>query len=341
VATRLKPRWLEGCDPLPILDTASISIARERIRTLGASLRLDGTIVEAVAVIATELAQNQLRHASAGDFVARAIERDGVAGMEIIAADRGPGIYDPTRALSEAPAVDGSLAAGLSGVCRLADEVDFEIRYDEGTCVWARKFAKSPRRKSEAALVGMPRRGEDVSGDDGSFLRSNGRLVALLADGLGHGPEAREASERAVAAARPLVDEGLPTMFQACDRALGNTRGAAVAIATLELATGSLEHVGVGDVETRALRALGPFSFGCAPGVVGDVAQQRAHRRLNVEGLRLERDEAVVLFTDGLPSTWSHEVAPELRREHPVAIAHHVLQRFGRDYDDATVLVFR
>src|SRR5690348_18021281 len=46
---------------------------------------------------ASELGQNQIRHARFGSLGVRDIERGGIRGIEIVAADRGEGIDDVAR----------------------------------------------------------------------------------------------------------------------------------------------------------------------------------------------------------------------------------------------------
>ncbi|HEX7603296.1 MAG TPA: hypothetical protein VF316_16875, partial [Polyangiaceae bacterium] len=65
-----------------------------------------------------------------------------------------------------------------------------------------------------------------------------------------------------------------------------------------------------------------------------------------VRHVRLDRTpiwprEALVLYTDGLSARASLEGELDLLREHPIIVAHAMLERFGRDDDDALVLVAR
>src|SRR2546425_12308622 len=95
-------RWLRShTSTIPIYDEASVSSARERVREIGQQLNLGKEIIESVALIASELTHNQLSHATQGYFAVNAVERDSVKGLEVIAADIGPGIESPRRALQE------------------------------------------------------------------------------------------------------------------------------------------------------------------------------------------------------------------------------------------------
>ena len=129
-----------------------------------------------------------------GEMAIRRIERGGVPGIEVLAQDRGKGIVDPTVALAggDARAEPGAgLGIGLGGVYRLADEVDFDVRQGEGTFIAARKFSE-PVRRQEVAVLARPRPGEEEGGDEALFAWQGDDLFLAVADGLGHGPAARE-----------------------------------------------------------------------------------------------------------------------------------------------------
>ena len=89
-------RWLESCgEALPIYDVASVSSARQRVREVGAAVNAGDALTESVALIASELTHNQLAHSRQGYFCVKAIERRGVRGLEVLAADMGPGLQKP------------------------------------------------------------------------------------------------------------------------------------------------------------------------------------------------------------------------------------------------------
>jgi anti-sigma regulatory factor (Ser/Thr protein kinase) len=245
VETALIDRWLGAPDVL-VVDEAAVAVARERVRAVGAGAGLSHELVETTALIASELLMNQLRHAAGGRFAVRVLERDdGVAaGLEVIAADRGPGLSDPAAALAgrktragagaesgAAAAAGGSLGAGVAAVFRLADEVDVDVRVGEGTCFRARTLVTSPRQRAEVAIYGTACPGERVAGDDAAFVRTpGGVLLIAVADGLGHGPEARRAAAQAVAAACAVED--ISEMLREADRTLARARCATPAPAT-------------------------------------------------------------------------------------------------------------
>jgi anti-sigma regulatory factor (Ser/Thr protein kinase) len=331
-------RWMAGLDPLPILDEASVSVARERVRALGAKVGLSPDDVGRLAIVMSELAMNQLVHGRRGVVAERAIERDGVPGVEIIAADEGPGIADPERALSDEPRPRGSLGAGLSSVLRLSDEVDFDVRVGQGTCIAARKLARRGARRREVAIFGRPADGERVSGDDAGFVRlADGALMVGLADGLGHGHDALDASSKAIDVLLARADQRPADLLEECDRALAGTRGAVMAAVHLDDALGELVHASAGNVEARA---FGPRTSRGFAGWAFVLGARRAPRpKLREERAPIHAGEALVLFSDGLSTRARIDDEPGLLQRHPILVAARLMKDFARGNDDATVMV--
>lgn len=333
----LLSRWLEGLDATLTLDEGSVSEARERVRAVGRAQGLPETEVERMAIVVSELARNQLAHAHGGAVAVLPVTRGGVRGVEVIAADRGAGIADPTAALSGQGNAVGSMGAGLASVVRQADEVDFDVRWGEGTCVRARKYVTPPPYRSEVGLLCRAYPGELISGDHALWIWSEEALVVGVVDGLGHGPEAREAADRAIELMRERPLLAPEQILDRCDAGLKGTRGAAMGIVRLERWSGALSHGCVGNIATRVCRPGQVDAMACSPGVLG---MPRQHARTLRSGSWLRPGELLVMHTDGLSSRTTIDDAA-LLRHHPLVVAHELMRRFAKNHDDALVLVAR
>lgn len=330
-------------EPLSIRDEASVAVARQWVRQEGSRWGLPQSVVEAGAIIMSELAHNQLCHARRGLVQVRPISRDQVPGLEVVAADAGTGIADPTAALAGVRRSSGSLGIGLAGVQRLADEVDFDVRQGEGTCVWARKFAAPVRPRPEIAVLGRPCGGERCSGDQGIFLFAEGRLILCLVDGLGHGEQARHAADLAVAAVRSQAAAanvpGTIQMLQGCRDTLRGTRGAVLALIQIS-ESGDAECVCIGNINIHLYSGGQTRLLPCQPGVVG-LSRPRQPSRQQVSRMRLAAGDILVLSTDGVAGRPLLEAMPTAHRGQALVLAHQILQQHGRTQDDALVLVAR
>jgi anti-sigma regulatory factor (Ser/Thr protein kinase) len=342
----LSDAWLEDAEATPLLDAASVAVVREQVRERGAALGLPATVTGSLVNIASELGHNQLAHGRRGRIALRALARGGVPGLELIAADEGPGIRAPGEALraqpriptSSDPALPTSLGVGLAAVLEHADEVDFDVRIGEGTCVWARKFAAEVPRRRQIGIYGRAYPGESISGDDAAFVRDDELLLVGLADGLGHGPLARSAASRAVGTLREQSAASLEQILMTAHRALHQTRGAVLASARLHEPSGQLESASVGNA---AVRLCGPQlhrRFSGRSFVLGSPG----HVRTPVtEREQIGPRDVLILFSDGISSRADLERDLDLLREHPIVIAHQFVERFGRDNDDVLVLAAR
>ena len=156
----------------------------------------------------------------------------------------------------------------------------------------------------------------------------------MVADGLGHGPGAAHA---AAAISNTFDDERslAPAQFlgAAHQRAKG-TRGAAVAMAQLDLSTRRVEHAGIGNISGILVDGeivKGMFSHNGTAGVL--VRKMQAFEYIwPVGGL-------LVMHSDGLQSRWSLASYPGLQARHPAVIAAVLARDFSRGRDDLTVLV--
>jgi anti-sigma regulatory factor (Ser/Thr protein kinase) len=343
---RLIEFWLRNCDDrIAVVDEASVSELRRKVRAVGEEIGLDGAAVESMAIVGSELAQNQLRHGMGGRVVCRSFNRGARRGLEILAADRGKGIVNPARYLEENPFTDappGSLQQGLASVLRLSDEVSFDLRENEGSFIRAVKFAAEPRRFGfELALLGIPHPEERISGDSGFFLETPSGFIAALSDGVGHGFEARQASDKAMALIRSRPDEDLRTLITLCDEELQGSRGASLFLLRYDEAEGSLQAVGAGDISCQFYpgKRTARF-FSSTPRTPGLPLNGRPWHLL-LESERVEAGGVLLAYTDGLKSDIAFDQKGRLWRKHPVLIAQHILDDYSRGTDDATILAVR
>jgi negative regulator of sigma-B (phosphoserine phosphatase) len=183
-----------------------------------------------------------------------------------------------------------------------------------------------------------PLRGESVSGDH-YLIRPipNGVLIAVI-DGLGHGSPAALIAQTAVAVLGEYAAEAIPLLLQRCHERLLGTRGAAISLATLNGQDNSLTWLGVGNVEGALLRSGAKTNQSWERMLVrgGVVGYQLP--LLQPSTLPLKPDDILVVATDGIRSEFTEDLVVA---EPPQHIANHILSHYGKEVDDALVLVVR
>jgi serine/threonine-protein kinase RsbT len=94
-----------------------------------------------ISTAAAELSTNILRYAGKGELFLRIVGDTDRVGIEILAVDKGPGIYDVKKALEDSyTTTKGSLGLGLPSVRRIMDDFEIESSPVEGTRITARKW---------------------------------------------------------------------------------------------------------------------------------------------------------------------------------------------------------
>lgn len=333
--------WLAGCERLEIRDDASVSQARELVRARAATVGLETVAAERLVCATSELAHNQLAHAKGGTIGVRAVARGDVAGLEVVAADRGPGIADPAAAYRGGK-LTGSLGVGLAAAHRQVDELDADVRLAQGTCIRVRTFVAAVPR-CEVAVFGRPHPEEAVSGDDAVVARDAHGCTFAIVDGLGHGPLAREPAHAAMLEVLRVPDRDPLRLLGDCHAALQGSRGAVMAAARIEAAPGPdgrrLTYASIGNIAARVIGLdLHGRPLPSMPGVLGTASFPR---RLTPSVLTLAPREVFVACSDGIATRFDLAGAPEMIREPALVLAAYIVQTFARASDDALVVVVR
>ena len=101
--------------------------------------------VAMIATVASELGRNILKYGGGrGHLLVSWIdEGNGRSGVEIVAADDGPGFEDTEAALKDHYSTGGTLGLGLPGAARIMDSLEIQSATGTGAKVIARKWVKS------------------------------------------------------------------------------------------------------------------------------------------------------------------------------------------------------
>lgn len=136
-----------GSSEIAIKTEGDIVAARRSIRDAAAALGFGQTDVARIVTASSELARNVFRYAGEGTMRWKGLEQPGRVGIEVVFADRGPGIPDIPRAMSEGYSTGGGMGMGLPGAKRLMDEMEIQSAAGEGTTVTLRKWRKDDTGK--------------------------------------------------------------------------------------------------------------------------------------------------------------------------------------------------
>ena len=191
-------------------------------------------------------------------------------------------------------------------------------------------------KKREISCATRPMTGQFECGDRCGWWNSAERLVMAVADGLGHGPQAADAAQAAIACIENRVERSFDEIFADCDARLRDTRGVALAVAVVEFATDRLMMAAVGNIRAVLLNAHRERHLGSARGIVGG-----GYARLVPEIHTLEPGNVLALYSDGLDEFFALRQTIEEGALSPGGSASSVLDLWARGNDDAAVLIYR
>ncbi|HEX6912237.1 MAG TPA: SpoIIE family protein phosphatase [Longimicrobium sp.] len=331
---------MSGGFALSVTDPSGAGEARRRVAALAAALGFGETDAGRAALAATEAATNLAKHARGGGVViVRPCGRGPARGVELLAVDRGPGMRSVGDALRDGFSTAGSPGTGLGALQRMSDEFDLFSTAGQGTVLLSRVWGSDPGPadvEMSIGVVSVAKPGEAVCGDGWSSAHLGSRCLLVCADGLGHGPEAAMASAAATRAFAAHAGEGPAPLLQRMHGALRPTRGAAVAVAEVDLGARVVRYAGVGNIAATLWAPGETRSLVSHNGIVG-----HEMRKVQVFEYPLPPQGLLVMHSDGVSTRWQLEKYPGLALRDPAVIAAVLYRDFCRGRDDATVVVAR
>jgi anti-sigma regulatory factor (Ser/Thr protein kinase) len=326
---------------LSIVESSQIGEARRLAQALAAHLGFNEIDRGKVGIVATEIASNLVRHVSNGVLLIQTVHCSDQVGIEFLALDKGPGMGNISECLRDGFSTSGTAGKGLGAIFRLSSQFDIHSTRELGTALlaqlWATPDFSSPATTLlELGAVCLPKMGEVVSGDAWTRQDCGDRILLLVTDGLGHGPLAAEASSEAVQILHAQLQHSPQEIITAMHAGLRKTRGAAVAVAELNLSQQQLSFAGVGNIAGAILSPTGTTRLVSHNGTVGHEV-----RKIQEFTHPWQPNSLLILHSDGLSSQWNLSHYPGLITKHPSLIAGILYRDFKRDRDDVTVVVVR
>jgi anti-sigma regulatory factor (Ser/Thr protein kinase) len=324
---------------LAVEDLSHVGEARRMTASLCRDLGFGETRTGQAALIVTELATNLVKHTAGagGELVLRPIEEAGAVGIDILSLDRGPGIASIAESLRDGRSTTGSAGTGLGAVRRLSSVFDIWSSPGRGAAVFSRLWMALPPAAPPALTVGAvctPVRGEKECGDAWAMKVGPDSMLFLLADGLGHGPDAAAAADRAVYIFERQASHGPAELVHLIHAGLRGTRGAAVVVAEVSPGTNLVRYAGVGNITGLILSGRTSRSLVSHNGTAGIEA-----RKVEQYAYPWPEDGLLVLHSDGVATHSLLVDHPGLALKHPALIAGVLFRDHQRPRDDSAVVV--
>lgn len=322
----------------PVEDASRVGEARRHAAQLAAGLAFSEVDAGRLALVVTELGTNLHRHARKGRLLVAA--RPHARDVEVVAIDEGPGIVNLHLSMQDGQSSGRTPGTGLGAIRRLADDFDIHSSVPDGTVSVARvRGSEAPQGPAASVRIGavcLPAPGEAVCGDAWTAGRLGARFSLMVADGLGHGPEAAKASLAASAAFARHPSAAPREQVQQTHQALQTTRGAAICALAIDGEASRLSYSGAGNVVGRVLSGVFDKSIITQHGTAG-----LQIRRPEETAMELPAHALVIVHSDGIDTRWRADRILPVMQKDPTLAAAILLRDHTRHRDDATVVVLR
>lgn len=321
---------------------SDVAAARRTSQDCAAALDFSTQGAAKVALVVTELATNLVKHGGGGTIVIGSDDEEPTV-LDIVSIDKGRGIASLPAAMRDGYSTAGSAGTGLGAIFRQSESFDVYTHPGHGTAIYCCVIddERTPREafpSRDAALriagICVPKKGESVSGDAWASTRAHQSVMIAVADGLGHGESAAIASTRAIGVFLERERETLDQLIQDMHEPLRPTRGAAVSVARIHLASRKVEFAGVGNVSGAIVEETATRRLVSHGGTVG-----AEMRRIQVFSYPWTANSILIMHSDGLSASWSLDTYPGLSQHSPAVIAAVLYRDFCRGRDDATIVV--
>jgi phosphoserine phosphatase RsbX len=203
-------------------------------------------------------------------------------------------------------------------------------------------MAQLKTRFLEYASASFTHPGEKDCGDDYVVIDEPARTQVAVIDGLGHGPAAAAATQRAITELRRQRNKKpLSDLVRHSDTALRHTRGVAMTIAEFRSEAPNMTWLGVGNVMACLARMTPIGRVRCQllmlrSGIVG-----RHPTHLNPSTSQVNRGDLIVFATDGINPAFIEDLKLVENGTHVANLARTLLSKHLKGTDDALMVVVR
>jgi len=320
-------------------DRSYFSLIKKEIHRIATDTGMNPARISELDLIVAEMTSNLFKYSDDGELLMGVFPNGDSPYIELISIDNGPGMINPARMMQDGVSTTNTLGHGLGSMKRLSDTFELYSQIGWGTIALSRVYSVPEKAKVKNDLVMRPiiiqKPGEKVSGDGFTYKKTDRYLKMMLADGLGHGPEANKAVNEAAAAFKIFPDYSPTETIRFLHNAMKKTRGAVINILGYDFTTKTWASAGVGNI---ALRMLGPVNFKnhmSYNGIVG----HNIPGTMNDQEYSAEEFNQAMLCSDGIKTRIDMARYPQMYKYDLTVLAAAIYKDHARRNDDMSVVI--
>lgn len=320
-------------------DRSYFSLIKKEIHRLANEAGMNTERIHELDIIVAEMTSNLFKYSDDGEILMGIFHNNGSPYIELISIDNGPGIANPSRMVQDGISTTNTLGHGLGSMKRLSDTFEIYSQMGWGTIVLSRVYNTPPKSKIKdpviirSIVVSKP--GETLSGDGFVYKKTDTYIKMMLADGLGHGPEANKAVNEAASAFKVFPDYDPIETLRFIHTTIKKTRGAVINIMGYEPDKKMWTTAGVGNI---AARMIGPSTLRnhmSYNGIVG----HNIPNTMNDQQYPADQYNQVMLCSDGIKTRIDLAKYPQMYKYDQTILAAAIYKDHARRNDDMSVIL--
>ncbi|GAC1301989.1 MAG: serine/threonine protein kinase [Mucilaginibacter sp.] len=320
-------------------DRSYFSLLKKEIHRKAQEAGIIPTRVNEIDLIVAEMTSNLFKYGNDGEILVGAFENAGEPYLELISIDNGPGISNPARMMQDGVSTTNTMGMGLGSIKRLSDTFELYSQVDWGTIVLSRVYNDPKHAKRTTEVITRPlivsKPGETCSGDGFVHKRTDKYIKLMLADGLGHGPEANKAVNEAAIAFKVFPDYSPTETLRFIHSSIKKTRGAVINIVCYDFGSKMWTSAGIGNIASRLLSPVNFRNHMSYNGIVG----HNIPNTMSDQQYTAEMFNQVILCSDGIKTRWDMSKYPQINKHDLSVTAAAIYKDHARKNDDMSVVV--
>jgi anti-sigma regulatory factor (Ser/Thr protein kinase) len=323
----------------PADDRSYFSLIKKEIHRLATEGGIAPARINKLDLIVAEMTSNLFKYSNDGEILLGVFHNGGSPYVELISIDNGPGMMNPAKMMQDGISTSNTLGHGLGSMKRMSDTFELYSQIGWGTIVLSRVYSDPEKTKAVNQVIMRPivvyKPGEKTSGDGFTYKKTDKYLKMMLADGLGHGPEANKAVNEAAAAFKVFPDYSPTETLRFIHTAIKKTRGAVINIVGYDHSRRVWTSARVGNI---AVRMSGPVNFKnhmSYNGIVG----HNIPNTMNDQDYPVEEFNQVMLCSDGIKTRIDMARYPMMYKYDTTILAAAIYKDHARRNDDMSVII--
>jgi anti-sigma regulatory factor (Ser/Thr protein kinase) len=323
-------------------DRSYYAIIKKEAHALALAAGFEAKRIAELDIVVAELTSNLNKYADHGEILLGHIREANNEYIEVICIDEGPGMAEPKKMARDGFSSTNTLGHGLGSIKRFSDRFDMYSQRGWGTIVLSRIYKKSPAKTRvkgniEVRQLVVCKPGETVSGD-GFFCRADDKGAKLmLADGLGHGPDANLAMNEAVNAFKACAFDQPVEILRFMHSFIRKTRGVVATVMIMDFEQNTFNIAGIGNIATKMIGGVNSRNHLSYNGIVGHTIPNTMNEQL----MTFNDYQQFIMCSDGIRSRWDLAKYPGIQKHDLALQAAAIYKDFARRNDDMSVAIIK